>query len=47
MNIINHDAQSAQSHEQHKQMCVQMTQSHEQHKHQNETRVYKIETRHS
>ena len=46
INIMNHDAQNAQSHEQHEQMCVQMTQNHEQHEHQNEARVYKLETRH-
>ena len=47
MSIMSHDAQNAQNHEQHKQVCVQMTQSHEQHKHQNEVRVYKVKTRHS
>ena len=47
MNIISHDVQNAQNHEQHEQMCVQMIQNHKQHKYQNEARVYKIETRHS
>ena len=46
MSIMNHDVQSAQSHEQHKQVCAQMIQNHEQHEHQNEARVYKVETRH-
>ena len=47
ISIMNHDAQNVQNHEQHEQVCAQMIQSHKQHEHQNEARVYKIETRHS
>ena len=44
---MSHDAQNAQSHEQHEQVYAQMIQSHKQHEHQNEARVYKVKTRHS